>query len=52
MQFGSAGVGSGTHVTCLLLNAAIGIEVTHVPYRGELPVVSGSKRGWTISDLA
>jgi tripartite-type tricarboxylate transporter receptor subunit TctC len=33
MQFGSAGAGSGTHVTCLLLNAAIGIEVTHVPYR-------------------
>ena len=33
MQFGSAGAGSGTHVTCLLLNAATGIEVTHVPYR-------------------
>src|SRR5215468_1477950 len=33
MQFGSAGAGSGTHVTCLLLNSAIGIEVTHVPYR-------------------
>src|SRR5262249_28469433 len=31
MQFGSAGAGSGTHVTCLLLNSAIGIEVTHVP---------------------
>jgi tripartite-type tricarboxylate transporter receptor subunit TctC len=33
MQFGSAGPGSGTHVTCLLLNSAIGIEITHVPYR-------------------
>jgi tripartite-type tricarboxylate transporter receptor subunit TctC len=33
MQFGSAGAGSGTHVTCLLLNSAIGIDVTHVPYR-------------------
>jgi len=39
MQFGSAGVGSGTHVPCLLLNAAIGVEVTHVPYRGEGPVM-------------
>jgi tripartite-type tricarboxylate transporter receptor subunit TctC len=39
MQFGSAGVGSGTHVPCLLLNAAMGVEVTHVPYRGEGPVM-------------
>jgi tripartite-type tricarboxylate transporter receptor subunit TctC len=39
MQFGSAGVGSGTHVPCLLLNAAIGANVTHVPYRGEGPVM-------------
>ena len=33
MQYGSAGAGSGTHITCLLLNTAIGVEVTHVPYR-------------------
>ena len=33
MQFASAGAGSGTHVTCLLLNSAIGVDVTHVPYR-------------------
>jgi tripartite-type tricarboxylate transporter receptor subunit TctC len=33
MQFGSAGAGSGTHITCLLLNSAIGIDITHVPYR-------------------
>lgn len=33
MQYGSAGAGSGTHITCLLLNSSIGIEVTHVPYR-------------------
>ncbi len=39
MQFGSAGVGSGTHVPCLLLNTAIGANVTHVPYRGEGPVM-------------
>jgi len=38
MQFGSAGVGSGTHLPCVLLNMAIGVNVTHVPYRGEGPV--------------
>jgi tripartite-type tricarboxylate transporter receptor subunit TctC len=39
MQFGSAGVGSGTHLPCVLLNRAIGIEVTHVPYRGAGPAM-------------
>ena len=34
MSFGSAGGGSATHITCVLLNVAIGIEVTHIPYRG------------------
>ena len=37
MQFGSAGVGSGTHLPCVLLNTAMGVTVTHVPYRGEGP---------------
>ena len=39
MQFGSAGVGSGTHLPCVLLNLAIGVNVTHVPYRGAGPVM-------------
>jgi tripartite-type tricarboxylate transporter receptor subunit TctC len=34
MQFGSAGVGSITHMSCVLLNATIGAHITHVPYRG------------------
>jgi putative tricarboxylic transport membrane protein len=38
MQFGSAGVGSGTHLPCVLLNMAMGVTITHVPYRGEGPV--------------
>jgi tripartite-type tricarboxylate transporter receptor subunit TctC len=38
-QFGSAGVGSGTHIPCVLFNSAIGANVTHVPYRGEGPVM-------------
>jgi tripartite-type tricarboxylate transporter receptor subunit TctC len=38
-QFGSAGVGSGTHLPCVLFNLAIGADVTHIPYRGEGPVM-------------
>jgi tripartite-type tricarboxylate transporter receptor subunit TctC len=34
MQFGSAGVGSGTHLPCALFNLTIGVNITHVPYRG------------------
>jgi tripartite-type tricarboxylate transporter receptor subunit TctC len=34
MQFGSSGVGSGSHFACARLNAALGIEPIHVPYRG------------------
>jgi tripartite-type tricarboxylate transporter receptor subunit TctC len=39
LQFGSAGVGSTTHLGCALLNAATGINVTHVPYRGGGPAM-------------
>ena len=34
MQFGSGGAGSGAHLNCMRVNAAIGVEVTHVSYRG------------------
>ncbi|HEY1543601.1 MAG TPA: tripartite tricarboxylate transporter substrate binding protein [Xanthobacteraceae bacterium] len=37
LQFGSAGVGSTTHLGCALLNSVIGAKVTHVPYRGGGP---------------
>ena len=34
MKYGSgAGVGSANHLVCELLNSAIGIKVSHVPYR-------------------
>jgi tripartite-type tricarboxylate transporter receptor subunit TctC len=39
MQYGSAGVGSGTHLPCALFNFAIGVDITHVPYRGEGPAL-------------
>jgi tripartite-type tricarboxylate transporter receptor subunit TctC len=33
MHFSSSGVGGSNHLACMLLNSAIGVEVTHVPYR-------------------
>jgi tripartite-type tricarboxylate transporter receptor subunit TctC len=33
MQYASAGTGSTTHMACVLLNAAMGTNITHVPYR-------------------
>src|SRR5665647_1883471 len=31
MQFGSAGAGSATHLGCVVLNTAMGTDITHVP---------------------
>jgi tripartite-type tricarboxylate transporter receptor subunit TctC len=39
MQMASAGAGSTGHLDCMLLNAAIGISVTHIPYRGGGPAM-------------
>ncbi len=39
MQFGSAGAGSTGHVDCSLLNATIGVDIAHVPYRGGGPAM-------------
>jgi tripartite-type tricarboxylate transporter receptor subunit TctC len=40
LQYGSAGVGSTTHLGCALLNAATGLNTTHVPYRGGGPAMA------------
>jgi tripartite-type tricarboxylate transporter receptor subunit TctC len=39
MRYGSAGVGSAVHFGCALLNATVGVEATHVPYRGSAPAM-------------
>jgi tripartite-type tricarboxylate transporter receptor subunit TctC len=39
MQYGSAGAGSGMHVCAVLLDAAMGTRITHVPYRGSAPAM-------------
>jgi tripartite-type tricarboxylate transporter receptor subunit TctC len=33
MQYGSPGTGSSTHLACALFTAAIGVKVTHIPFR-------------------
>jgi tripartite-type tricarboxylate transporter receptor subunit TctC len=40
MQYGSAGAGTTTHLACSLLNARIGVNITHVPYRGGAPAAN------------
>jgi tripartite-type tricarboxylate transporter receptor subunit TctC len=40
MQFGSGGTGTSSHVGCVLLNQTIGVEITHVPYRGGGPALA------------
>jgi tripartite-type tricarboxylate transporter receptor subunit TctC len=40
VQFGSAGAGTTTHLGCAQINAAIGVNVTHVPYRGGGPALN------------
>ncbi|HEX5868614.1 MAG TPA: tripartite tricarboxylate transporter substrate-binding protein [Beijerinckiaceae bacterium] len=39
MTFGSAGAGSATHLGCVLLNSAMGVDISHVPYRGTGPAM-------------
>src|SRR5690242_1855652 len=45
MQFGSAGAGSATHIGCVLLNYVIGVNITHVPYRGTGPAMQDLAAG-------
>jgi tripartite-type tricarboxylate transporter receptor subunit TctC len=39
MQYGSPGTGTGSHLACALFDIAIGVNVTHVPYRGLAPAM-------------
>lgn len=34
LKYGSPGNGSAGHLACALLNHAIGVDITHIPYRG------------------
>jgi tripartite-type tricarboxylate transporter receptor subunit TctC len=37
LQYGSGGTGTSSHISCVLLGQRIGVDVTHVPYRGGGP---------------
>jgi putative tricarboxylic transport membrane protein len=39
MQYGSSGAGAGAHICSLLLDQAMGVKITHVPYRGSGPAM-------------
>ncbi|HZO47472.1 MAG TPA: tripartite tricarboxylate transporter substrate-binding protein [Xanthobacteraceae bacterium] len=39
MNFGSAGVGSASHLGCVMLQRALGVTVQHLPYRGTGPAM-------------
>jgi tripartite-type tricarboxylate transporter receptor subunit TctC len=45
MTFGSAGAGSATHLGCVVANMAMGVDVTHVPYRGTGPAMQDLQGG-------
>src|SRR5579871_6131826 len=45
MSYGSAGAGSATHLACVVLDAAMGTHITHVPYRGTGPAMTDLKAG-------
>ena len=37
MSFSSGGTGTSSHISCVMLNQIMGVDVTHVPYRGGGP---------------
>src|SRR5436190_11349496 len=45
MSFASSGVGAAVHLGTVLLNSAIGVTVTHVPYRGSAPAMQDLQGG-------
>ncbi len=36
----SAGIGSGNHLTCELLNKMAGTQITHIPYKGSVAAIN------------
>jgi len=39
LKYGSSGTGAGAHICALLLDQAMGVKITHVPYRGSGPAM-------------
>lgn len=47
MSYGSAGVGSISHLACLMLLTDLKADVVHVPYKGVAPAMTGLMGGET-----
>jgi len=45
LTYGSGGVGSSPHMTGELISAALGVKMTHVPYKGENPAIADTIGG-------
>lgn len=45
LNFGSAGPGTGTHLTAEMFQVATGIKLTHVPYKGSSPALTDLMAG-------
>ncbi len=45
LTFGSAGLGTAQHINGELLKLALGIEMTHIPYRGIAPALNDAAGG-------
>jgi tripartite-type tricarboxylate transporter receptor subunit TctC len=45
LNFGSAGPGTGTHLTAELFQVATGTKMTHVPYKGSSPALTDLMAG-------
>jgi tripartite-type tricarboxylate transporter receptor subunit TctC len=45
LQYGSGGTGTSSHIACVLLGQKIGVDVTHVPYRGGGPAFTDLMAG-------
>ena len=39
LKYASSGTGAGAHVCALLLDQAMGLKITHIPYRGTAPAM-------------
>jgi tripartite-type tricarboxylate transporter receptor subunit TctC len=54
LNYGSAGVGSASHLGCVMLEQALGTKLQHVPYRGTGPAMQDLIAGWIdfICDIA
>ena len=40
MNYGTGGIGATSHLTCLFLDSLLGVQPTHVPFRGSGPALN------------